>query len=92
MTYIRVNPLTCLSHGHDYEVLEDLLNNLSRNTYDGEGGASLLSHIVAFMGFCERNEIHEHHVAYSLFNVHIHVSSARTTMVCHIACNIHSLL
>lgn len=67
MSYITVNILTCLSHGCDFEVSEDLLDEFSRNTYDGEGGEYLLSHGVAFMGFCERNAIDEDHIACSLF-------------------------
>lgn len=67
MTNITIQPPTCLSHGHDFEVSEDLWNDLSRNLYDGEGKATLLVHGVAFMGFGEINEIHEDHIAFSLF-------------------------
>lgn len=67
MTYITIQPPTCLSHGRDFEVSDDVFNDLSRHTYDGEGGVDFLSHGVAFMDFYERNEIHEDHIAYSLF-------------------------
>lgn len=46
---------------------EDLHNDLSHNTYDGEARETLLNHGVSFMGFCERNEIHEDYISFSLF-------------------------
>lgn len=56
-----------MSYGNDFEVSEDPWNELSHNTYDGEGRANLLRHKVAFTGFCERNEIHEDYIACLLF-------------------------
>lgn len=67
MTYATVNPPACLSYGNDFEVSEDLWNDLLRNTYDGEGRVAWLRHRATFVAFCVRHEIHEDYIACSLF-------------------------
>jgi len=67
MTYITISTPTCFSHAHDFEVLEDVIDDLSRIKYDGEGKETLLRHGVAFLGFYERNEVHSDDTACGLF-------------------------
>lgn len=67
MTYITISSPTCFSHAHDFEVLKDVINELSWIKYDGEGGISLLRHGVSFLGFCDRDEATLEDISYGLF-------------------------
>lgn len=68
MTYITISTLTCFSHAHDFEVLEDVIDDFSCINYDGEGKTTLLRHGVSFLGFCERNESPSEDIACGLFS------------------------
>ncbi len=57
MTYITISTLECFSHAHDFEVSEDVIDDLSQIKYDGEVRATLLRHRVAFADFFHRNEV-----------------------------------
>ena len=89
MTYVTVNPPTFLSRGCDFEVLEGLLNDLSRDTYDGEGEVALCSHGFSFMGFHERNEVLKNDIAYLLFAFTLRGHALQWCVTLHIA-SIHS--
>lgn len=90
MTYVTVYPQTCLSYGEYFQVSEDLWNDLSHNTYDGEGKSSFLIHIVSFTGFNERHEIQEDYVACLLFSSTLRGHTLQWCVTLH-ASSIHSL-
>ena len=67
MTYITISTATFFSHAHNFEASEDVIDDLSQIKYNGEGRVALLRHGVAFLGFCERNEVASDGVACGLF-------------------------
>lgn len=67
MNYITISNLTCFSHANDFEVLEDVIGNLSQIKYDGEGGIALLRHEIALLGFYDRNEVPLDDISCGLF-------------------------
>ncbi len=57
-----------MSYGNDFEILEDLWNNLSCKTYDGGYWVALVRHMVGVVGCCERNEIFDDYMTYALLH------------------------
>ena len=67
MNYITISTPTCFSHAHDFEVSEDVIDDLSQIKYDGEGGATLLRHEVSVAGFCDRNDVPSDDIVCGMF-------------------------
>lgn len=56
-----------MSYGNNFEIFEELWNNLSPKTYDDEGQAVFLRHGVGIVGSCERHEIYKYYMTCALF-------------------------
>jgi len=65
MTYITT--LECFSHTFDFDVLVDVIDDLSQLKFYGESRKSLLIHIVSLLGFYDRNEVPSDDIAFGLF-------------------------
>jgi len=56
-----------MSHGNEFIILENLLDNLSHKTYDGGGHVAFVRHAVGIVGSCERHGIFEEYMTCVLF-------------------------
>ncbi len=67
MTNYNFFLLECMSYGNNFEILEELLDNLLHKTYDGGGYVALVRYAVDIVGSCERHGIFEEYMSYALF-------------------------
>lgn len=64
----RVPILECMSYGSDFEISEELWNNLSHKTYDGGCWVVLVRDAVGIVGSYERHKIFEYCMTFTLFS------------------------
>jgi len=60
-----------MSYGNNFEISEELWNNLPGKTYDGGGRVALVRHVIGVVGSCERHEIFEDYMTCALFALRV---------------------
>lgn len=56
-----------MSYGNNFEITEEISDNLSHKTYNGGGYVALVRHVVSVVGSCKRHGIFEEYMTWVLF-------------------------